>query len=103
MVNVKIDEDVLVEMLMDRLREMWNPDSITEDLYQEYYEEMVNGGAFDGIELDVSAIVDNDWVNYLDVVSEDEFEEHGIEDEDDDRILVSREDYNGKKFYLIGG
>lgn len=101
MVTVKIDEDVLVEMLMDRLREFWKPTSVEEELYQEYYQGLVDNGALDGQEFDPSAIVDNDYVNYLNVIDKSEFNSYGIEDEDDDRILLSTEDYNGKKWFLI--
>ena len=101
MVNVNIDEDVLVEMLMDRLREFWDPDTVTEELYQDYYENMAYGGAFDGMDFDVSAIVDNDWVNNLSVITEDEFEDYNIEDEEDDRIIASKEDHNGETYFLI--
>lgn len=100
MVRVRIDEDVLVEMLMDRLHTFWNPDDVTEQLYRQYYEDCAYNGVFEDTEFDVSSIVDNDWVNNLDVITEDDFENYNIEDEDDERILTSLED-NGKKYFLI--
>ena len=100
MVNIRIDEDTLIEMLMDRLA-FWHPTDEEETLYRDYYENLVYGGAFEGAEFDVSVIVDNDWVNNLNVIEEDEFEDYNIEDEDDDRILASTENYKGEKFYLI--
>lgn len=101
MVNVKIDEDTLVEMLMDRL-DSWNPTDEAETLYQDYYENLVYEHVFDGREFDVYKIVDNDWVNNLSVVGEDEMDEYDIEDwENDERVLGSTENYKGEKFYLI--
>lgn len=100
MLTVKIDEDDAVEMLMDRLRTMWDPTSQEEELYQKYYEDIIY--SYDGSEFNPGVIVDNDYVNYLTVISEDEFGDYDIEDEEDDRILTSMTDYNDKKWYLIG-
>ncbi len=87
MVNVKIDEDTLIDMLMDRVA-FWTNDSDTLDLYEQYYTNAVWGGVFDGAELDVMAIVDNDYVNWLDVITEEDFENYNIEDENDERIVA---------------
>lgn len=81
-VNVKIDADVLVDMLIDRLR-AWTQDTDILDLYREYYENLVYGGSFEGSEFDPMLIVDNDWVNYLDVITEDEFDNYNIESVED--------------------
>ena len=101
MVTVKIDEDVLLDMLDTRLNEWWNPSDIAAELFHDYYESLVYSGAFEGIELDVSAIVDNDWVNNLSVIDETEFDNYSIEDEEDDRIILSKEDHNGTKWFLV--
>lgn len=71
MVNVKIDEDVLLEMLRNRL-ENWTSDSDIINLYMKMYENYVYGGCFDGVEFDIDVIVDNDYVNYCSVVEEGE-------------------------------
>lgn len=95
MVNVKIDEDTLIDMLMDRVA-FWTNDSDTLDLYEQYYTNAVWGGVFDGAELDVMAIVDNDYVNWLDVITEEDFENYNIEDENDERIVA-----HSNEMYLI--
>lgn len=97
MVEVRIDEDVLVEMLIDRLREFWRPSDEAISLFEDYYTDLAYNGAFDGVEFDVSAIVDNDWVNNLSVISKEEFEDYGIEDEDDERIAAT----NNRGLFLI--
>ncbi len=90
MITVKIDEDVLLEMLMDRV-EFWTDDELTRSLFRDYYEDTIAGGCFDGCELDIRSIVDNDYVNNLITVSEEDFKQYGIEDETDDKIVASNE------------
>lgn len=70
-VNVKIDGDELLEMLINRIK-FWTKDDDVVELYRKMYENYIEGGCFDGIELDVDAIVDNDYVNYCNVVYEGE-------------------------------
>lgn len=67
-VTVKIDEDVLLEMLMDRYIKWWDESGKNADLYEQMYQNYIENGAFDGMELDISIIVDNDVVNYCKVV-----------------------------------
>lgn len=66
---VKIDNATALEMLLDRL-EHWTSDETTYRLYEAMYENYIDGGCFEGCEFDVMAIVDNDYVNYCDVISE---------------------------------
>ncbi len=87
MISVRIDEDTLIEMLMDRVR-FWTDNPDTLDLYEQYYSNAVWGGVFDGADLDVMGVVDNDYVNWLDVITEDDFENYHIEDENDERIMA---------------
>lgn len=91
MISVMIDEDKLIDMLLERLG-FWTDDPDTLKLYEMYYENMVYGGCFDGAELDIMAIVDNDYVNWLDVISAEDFDNYNIEDENDERIVAH---YNG--------
>ena len=63
-----IDEDDLLDLLMNRLKR-WTDDDVATDLYEQMYENYISGGAFEGGEFNVMTIVDNDWVNYCDVVS----------------------------------
>lgn len=88
MINVKIEESKAVDLLLERL-ENWTDDETTYKLYEAMYENYVFGGCFDGCEFDVMQIVDNDYVNWCDVVSEGDeayediktlFENEGISD-----------------------
>lgn len=66
---VRIDEDTAIEMLMARVSH-WTNNEVTHELYRQMYDNYVNGGVFDGGEFDVMVIVDNDYINYCDVISD---------------------------------
>ena len=66
---VRIDEDTAIDMLMDRVS-YWSNDDTVYELYHQMYESYVYGGVFDGGKFDIMVIVDNDYVNYCDVVSD---------------------------------
>ena len=66
---VNIDNGMALDMLLDRL-EHWTDDHTTYRLYEAMYENYIDCGCFDGGDFDVMAIVDNDYVNYCDVISE---------------------------------
>lgn len=97
MITIKIDEDTLLDMLMDRV-EFWASDEDVIDLYRDYYEGLVDSGCFEGCELDIMSIVDNDYVNNLTTISKEDFEQWGIEDNTDDRIQTFNKE---KDLYLI--
>lgn len=88
MVNVKIDEETLLTLLIDRVK-FWTEDSDIIALYKAMYENYVYNGLLDGIELDINVIVDNDYVNNCGIVSEGDneykdllslYEEQGLGD-----------------------
>ena len=97
MVTVTINEDTLLEMLLDRLR-FWTDDESVINLYRDYYEGLVYSGCFEGCNLDIMSIVDNDYINYLATISKEDFEQWGIESEVDDKIVAFNEE---KDLYLI--
>lgn len=84
MVNVRIDEETLIEMLIDRLKE-WTIDPDTIELFENYYTDIVHGGCFEGAELDISVRVDNDYINYFRVMEKDD-PEYTWAIENNDRI-----------------
>ena len=60
---------------MNRLTH-WTQDPIAEELYEQMYQSYIDGGVFDGGKFDVMQIVDNDWVNYCEVVEPGDEEHH---------------------------
>lgn len=97
MVTVTVDEDALLEMLLDRL-EYWTSDEDVINLYRDYYERLVYSGCFEGCELKIAAIVDNDYTNNLIVLNKEDFEDWGVESFEDDKIEASNEEQN---LYLV--
>jgi len=75
MITVQIDEDELFEMLMSRLR-TWTSDDDTLELFEQYYDNTVYSGCYDGAELNIMAIVDNDYINNTFIVEREEYEKY---------------------------
>lgn len=69
MVNVKITKEKLLDMLLERV-EFWTKNEEVYRLYEEMYSSYIYGGCFDGMELDIMVIVDNDYINYCYIVDE---------------------------------
>lgn len=97
MVTVTVDENTLLKMLLNRL-EFWTSDESVINLYRDYYEGLVYSGCFEGCELDIMSIVDNDYINILAPIRKEDFEQWGIESEIDDKIVAFNEEEN---LYLI--
>lgn len=74
---VKIDNDTALDMLMDRVKN-WTDDEDVYHLYEIMYENYIDSGVFEGREFDVNAIVDNDYINYFDVIGEGDEGYEGI-------------------------
>lgn len=74
MITVKMNEADVVNMLVDRVR-FWTDDEDIIDLYQKMYANLMDSGI--KLDLDVKAIVDNDYVNYCSVIfpEDEDFEE----------------------------
>lgn len=70
---VKIDNDTALDMLMDRVSQ-WTEDEDVQELYRQMYENYIDGDVFDGGEFNVNAIVDNDYVNWCDVLGDGDTE-----------------------------
>lgn len=73
MVTVKIEENDLLNLLMVRV-EQWNSTETALDLYEKMYTSEIDAGCFEGAELDVNLIVDNDVINYCSIVEEGDSE-----------------------------
>lgn len=98
MITVRIDEEGLLDLLVDRIK-FWTNDPVKEKLFKDYYRGLVYSGCFEGCDLDIiDTIVDNDYVNNLTIISKEYFERWGIEGELDDRIVAFNEE---EDLYLI--
>ena len=98
MINVKINEQALLNLFMSRL-EYWTTDADVSGLYESYLKDLVDCGCFEGVELDVNLIVDNLYINDTAVTDrEGLIKEYGIEADDYDKILASDEDHD---LYLV--
>lgn len=69
MANVVIDDSDLLDMLMERV-DFWTDDPTTHALFYDMYENAIESGIFEGCELNVMSIVDNDYVNWCDVIDD---------------------------------
>ena len=98
MINVKINESDLLEMLVDRIS-FHTDDVDTQELFRAYYSDLIDSGCCDGIVLDINQIVDNDYFNNYNIYeSMDEIMKdfNETEEEAHDRIVS---EYNGS--YLV--
>lgn len=121
MIKVQIDEDKALDMLMDRL-EYWIKDhdevskKIDRELFGQMYEAYLDCGAFESIEFDVMNIVDNDYVNYCQVIEPNEndeqykklnklYDKQGLGDisgeEIDGNFIEAAYKYDGQNYFLI--
>lgn len=69
MITVEIDEDVALDMLMDRL-EYWTTDPTTTELFEQMYRGYLEEGVVGEGNFDVMNIVDNDYINWCTIVEE---------------------------------
>jgi hypothetical protein len=70
LVTVQMEDYELLEMLLDRLS-YWGRDD-ERDLYEQMYQNMLDNGCFEYGEFNVMSIVDNDVVNYCNVITKED-------------------------------
>ena len=73
MISIQMDSDDMIEALVDRVG-AWTDDREVIELFEQYYEYMVDSGCFDGCEFNVMSIVDNDYVNNTSIITREEFD-----------------------------
>lgn len=90
MVNMQIDENELLEMLLDRVA-FWTDDADIKKLYGLYYSDLIDNGCFEGAELDIKFIVDNDYVNNISVYDslEDIMKDYNEDEEEAKERIVA--------------
>lgn len=97
MINVRIHENTLLILLMDRL-EYWTTNKDILALYEDYLKELIDYGCFDGDELDVDVIVDNLYINDTTIMDREMLYDNDIEVDNCDKVLAKNED---KDLYLV--
>ena len=97
MINVQIDETTLLNLFMNRLK-YWITNDDVLALYEDYLEELIDSGCFDGTELNVSRFVDSLYINDTIIMDKKELLENYIDIYDSEKVLAKNED---KDLYLV--
>ena len=97
MINVQINETTLLNLFIDRL-EYWTSDVDVLDLYEGYLNELIYGGCFEGVELDVNMFVDNLYINDTTIMDREMLDDNDIEIDDSEKVFAKNED---KDLYLV--
>lgn len=71
--NIEIDDDVALQMLMNRVDEFDKPDRKEREAWEQFYKNRVSEYYYDGGKFDVNVIVDNDIVNYTAILDKSDF------------------------------
>lgn len=98
MVTIKMDAEDFAQLCADRIYDYWTSDSDVSDLFYDYYLNAYDGATVTG---SIAEIVDNDYVNNFNVVSQADIDNGSAEREYgdiEDRIVWQYDD-----LYLISG
>ena len=96
MVNVFIEDELFLDLLLDRV-ERWINSGDEYDLWALFYREQIKQGKFNGIKLDIKAIVDNNAINEYVIIKATDFDNYHIDlEKNPDRVKAQK---NG--LYLI--
>ena len=87
MINVQVDEEQLLDLLMQRV-EYWDKDAKILSLYEQYLKDLIDGGCFEGANLDISLLIDNLYVNDTQIMDGEEIKSNGIDINDSEKVLV---------------
>lgn len=105
---VKFDNDEFADLCVERLAEVWHVKGTELDLWSDYYHNLFENsyGDDDKLEYSISYIVDNDYVNYMSVVTEEELLPEylfdSLEDAYDEGVIEAEgENGNGERLFLI--
>ena len=88
MINVQVNEEQLLDLLMQRMQ-YWTNDANTLNLYEQYLRDLIDGGCFEGANLNISLLVDNLYVNDTLIMDEEELKNNDIDVNDSEKVLVT--------------
>ena len=107
---VKFDNDEFADLCVERLADVWHVAGTELDLWSDYYHDLFEEAYGDDDKLDESetiySIVDNDYVNYMSVVTEEqllsEYRFDSLEDAYDAGVIAAEgENGDGERIFLI--
>lgn len=105
---IEVDDDDLLDMFDERVGH-WTDDREVAELYHKMYENLIDGGVFEGQRINIMEIVDNDYINWCDVIAygDDEYDEvanaYDAGDWETDHGIVEAEieDSEGRHIFLV--
>lgn len=87
MINIQIDEEDLLDLLMQRM-EYWTEDANILNLYEQYLKDLIDGGCFEGANLDISVLIDNLYVNDTQIMDKEDLKNDDIDVDDSEKVLA---------------
>ena len=87
MINVQVDEEKLLDLLMQRM-EYWIKDANTLNLYEQYLKDLIDGGCFEGANLDISLLIDNLYVNDTQIMDKKDLENNDVDINNSEKVLA---------------
>ena len=87
MINAQIDEEQLLNLLMRRMQ-YWTNDANALNLYEQYLRDLINGGCFEGANLNISMLIDNLYINETQIMDKDELKSDGIDINNSEKVLA---------------
>ena len=87
MINVQVDEENLLDLLMQRM-EYWTKDANTLNLYEQYLKDLIDGGCFEGANLDISLLIDNLYVNDTLIMDKKDLENNDVDINNSEKVLA---------------
>ena len=87
MVNVQVNEHDLLDLLMHRV-EYWTKDTNILSLYKEYIRNLIDWGCFEGINLNVSMLIDNLYLNDTQIMDKKDLENNDVDINNSEKVLA---------------
>ena len=87
MINVQVNEEDLLDLLMHRV-EYWTKDTNILSLYEEYIRNLIDWGCFEDINLDVSMLIDNLYINDTQIMDKKDLKNNDIDINDSEKVLA---------------
>ena len=87
MINVQVDEEKLLDLLMQRM-EYWTKDANILNLYEQYLKDLIDGGCFEGANLDISLLIDNLCINDTLIMNTEDLKNNDININDSEKVLA---------------